>query len=102
MSDDFFNAERFPKMHFESKEFKNGKLIGDLTIRNSTHEIELETDFIGVREDKDGNQKAGFDVNGKIDRKKFGLEWDGYKKFGDKVIDDDVYLDIDIQLDRVN
>ena len=44
-SDDFFNAEAYPEMTFNSKSFDGSTLIGDLTIRDVTKEISLDVDF---------------------------------------------------------
>src|SRR6056297_2242182 len=74
-SDDFFNAEQFPKMTFRSTAFDGETLRGDLTIRDITKEVELDVDFNGVAVDPYGQTKAGFELTGKINRKDFGLKW---------------------------
>ena len=72
-SDDFFNAEKFPKLKFEGKSFrnvggKNYKLVGDLTIRDVTKEVELDVVHNGTVNDPWGNTKAGFSLEGVINR----------------------------------
>ena len=47
-SDDFFNAEKYPVLLFKSKKFDGKKLVGDLTIRDVTKEVTLDTDFNGI------------------------------------------------------
>src|SRR5690554_2235160 len=44
-SDDFFNAEQFPKLTFESTSFDGDKMTGNLTIRDVTKEDTLDVDF---------------------------------------------------------
>ena len=79
-SDDFFNAEKFPTLTFKGKSFKkiagkNYKLLGDLTIRDVTKEIELDVILNGTVVDGRGNTKAGFSLEGVINRFDYNLKW---------------------------
>ena len=101
-SDDFFNAEEYPKLTFESTSFKKTgdgeyKLIGDLTIRGNTRTVELEAEYGGTVVDPYGNTKAGFDVSGKINRKEFGLKWSAVTEAGNVVVSDEVKLNLNVQ-----
>lgn len=96
-SDDFFNAEQFPQMTFSSKSFDGENLVGDLTIRDVTKEVELDVDFNGVAVDPYGQTKAGFELTGKINRKDFGLKWSAVTEAGNVVVSDTVKLVIDVQ-----
>ncbi|MBR9920352.1 MAG: YceI family protein [Bacteroidetes bacterium] len=96
-SDDFFNAEKFPKMTFKSKSFDGSTLVGDLTIRDITKEVELDVDFNGVAVDPYGQTKAGFELSGSINRKEFGLKWNAVTEAGSVVVSDKVKLVIDVQ-----
>lgn len=102
-SDDFFNAEQFPKLTFQSKSFtkKSGndyELVGDLTIRDKTHEVKLDTVYHGTAVDPYGNTKAGFEITGKINRKDFDLKWSAVTEAGGVVVSDEVRLDLNVQL----
>lgn len=97
-SDDFFNSEKFPEMKFISKSFNGEQLIGDLTIRDVTKEITLDADFNGVAVDPYGQTKAGFEINGEINRKDFNLTWNAVTEAGSIVVSDKVKLVIDVQL----
>lgn len=102
-SDDFFNAETYPKLSFTSTSFtKNGdseyKLAGDLTIRDVTKPVELDVEFAGTNVDPWGNTKAGFEINGKIKRKEFGLKWDTITEAGSALVSDEVKLHLNVQL----
>jgi polyisoprenoid-binding protein YceI len=104
-SDDFFNAEHFPKLTFVSTSFKKisdheYKLAGDITIRNITKNIELTAEYAGVMVDPYGNTKAGFEINGKISRKEFGLKWDAITEAGGAVVSDEVKLHLNIELHK--
>lgn len=101
-SADFFDAEQFPKISFKSSSFKKDgddyTLVGDLTIKNVTKQVKLDVEFGGVATDFYGNEKAGFEVSGKISRKEFGLTWDGITEAGAIVVGDDIKLSMNIQL----
>lgn len=96
-SDDFFNSEKYPDLKFVSKSFDGDKIIGDLTIRDVTKEITLDTDFNGIAVDPYGQTKAGFEMNGEINRKDFNLTWSAVTEAGSIVVSDIVRLVIDVQ-----
>jgi polyisoprenoid-binding protein YceI len=101
-SADFFDAEQFPKISFKSTSFKKDGddyvLTGDLTLKNVTKQVKLDVEFGGVATDFYGNEKAGFELTGKISRKEFGLTWDGITEAGAIVVGDDIKLSMNIQL----
>lgn len=96
-SDDFFNAEKFPELKFVSKSYDGAKLTGDLTIRDVTKEIVLDVDFNGIAVDFYGQTKAGFEINGEINRKDFNLAWNGVTEAGSIVVSDKVRISVDAQ-----
>ena len=96
-SNDFFDAETFPEIRFKSKTFDGSTLVGDLTIRDITKEIQLEVDFNGIAKDPYGQTKAGFEATGKINRKDFHLSWSAVTETGNIVVSDTVKLVIDLQ-----
>lgn len=102
-SDDFFNADQFPKLHFAGTTLvKTGEdtytLSGDLTIRDITKPINLNVAFNGTMVDPYGNHKAGFEITGKLNRKEFGLKWDAITEAGGVVVSDEVRLHLNVQL----
>ncbi|MBW4891850.1 YceI family protein [Mucilaginibacter sp. HMF5004] len=94
---EFFDAATYPKISFKSTSFTGEKLTGDLTIKDVTKPITLEAEFGGSATDFYGNLKAGFEVSGKINRKEFGLTWDGVTEAGAIVVGEDVKLIINVQ-----
>ncbi len=105
-SDDFFNAEKYPQLKFESNQFeKTGdntyKLHGNITIRETTKPIIMDVEYGGQMVDFYGNTKAGFEVNGKLKRKEFGLSWDAVTEAGGVVVSDEVKLHVNVQLQLV-
>ncbi|MCU0416216.1 MAG: YceI family protein [Cytophagaceae bacterium] len=101
-SGDFFDAEKFPTISFNSTSFdKKGDdyiLKGNLTIKDVTKPVELAVEFNGIGKDPWGNIKAGFSVNGKINRNDFGLTWNAALETGGVLVSEEVKLLAEIQL----
>ncbi len=101
-SDDFFNAEKYPHLKFEGtlqkKSDSEYKLVGPLTIRDITKEVELSVEYGGTMVDGYGQTKSGFEITGKVNRKEFGLKWDMVTEAGGVVVADEVKLNLNIQL----
>lgn len=102
-SDDFFNAEKYPKMVFKSKSIKKVgknkyKLTGDLTIRNITKTITLDMEFGGQVNDPWGSTKAGFTISGEVNRFDYDLKWSKTLETGGLVVDKTVRILCDVEL----
>ena len=103
-SADFFDAEKYPQIKFtatKSEAVDNDgsyEMYGDLTIKDVTKNIKLSVEFGGVVQDAYGNTKAGFTINGKINRKDFGLTWSAVTEAGGVVVSDEVRIISEIQL----
>lgn len=102
-SDDFFNAEKYPLMTFKGKSMtkindKKYKLVGDLTIRDVTKQVELNVRYNGTVKDSWGNTKAGFKITGEINRFDYNLKWNKAIETGSLVVGKEVELIIDLQL----
>lgn len=102
-SDDFFNAEKFPKLIFKSKSLKktdgkNYKLVGDLTIRDVTKEVELGVVYNGTIKDPWGNTKAGFSLKGVINRFDYNLKWNTTLEEGGLVVGKEVTIIAKLEL----
>ncbi|WP_194975569.1 YceI family protein [Aquiflexum lacus] len=96
-SADFFDAEKFPKMTFSG--ILNGNTLeGDLTIKGVTKTVSLDVDFGGVVEDPYGQTKAGFEIEGKISRKEYGLMWNAVTEAGSVVVSDQVKIIVNAQV----
>lgn len=96
-SADFFDAEKYPKMTF-SGILEGNSLKGELTIKDVTKTIALRADFGGVVQDPYGQTKAGFELEGKISRKEFGLIWNAVTEAGSVVVSDQVRILANIQI----
>ncbi|GIZ09338.1 YceI family protein [Flavobacterium sp. UMI-01] len=76
--DDFIETETYPVINFKSTSFQKVNkninfLKGNLTVKNITKVIELDTEFLGYNY-YNGVRKASFEVKGTINRKEFGLK----------------------------
>ncbi len=77
-TDDFFDMDNHPTISFVSTSFtKSGdnmyKVVGDLTMRGNTKEVELTANHIGSTKARDGSNKVGFQLTGSVDRNEFGV-----------------------------
>lgn len=103
-SADFFDAATYPQIKFTATKTESVdndgsyELYGDLTIRDVTKSIKLDVEFGGVVKDMYGNTKAGFTINGKINRKDFGLTWSAVTEAGGVIVSDEVKIISEIQL----
>ena len=101
-SADFFDADNHPKLSFTGKLAKKGddsyKLLGDLTVKNVTKPVEFAVEYGGNMTDFYGNNKSGFELSGKINRKEFGLEWSAVTEAGGVVVGDEVKLIANVQV----
>ena len=96
-SADFFDAENHPKLTFLSKSFDGSEMLGDLSIKGITKEIKLSTEYNGTAVDPYGQTKAGFELEGEISRKEFGLTWNTVTEAGSIVVSDKVKLIASLQ-----
>lgn len=99
--DDFFNAEQFPTITFRSNRVEvedenRGKIYGELTIRDVTKEVVLDTEYHGQLLDAYGKQRASFTAQTEISRKEFGLRWNALLETGAAVVADKVKITLDI------
>ena len=103
-SPDFFDAAKFPAMTFVSKqvEVANGqpvRIVGDLTIRDVTREVELEVeDFSQTVVDPWGNTRRGASASTQINRSDYGLTWNKALEAGGVVVGDEVHINLEVEL----
>ena len=73
-------------------------LHGDLTINGISNPVHLDVEFGGVMKDPWGNTKAGITINGKFDRKRWGLVWNAALEAGGMLVSDEVRIACEVQL----
>jgi polyisoprenoid-binding protein YceI len=101
-SADFFDVENHPHMTFNSTSVeKNGDsyiISGDLTIRGVAKPIQLNGKYNGSDVDAYGQTKYGFELEGVLNRKDWGLTFNLEGGKGSLIIGDEVRLNIGIQM----
>jgi polyisoprenoid-binding protein YceI len=103
-SADFFDVENFKEINFTGNTFEkagddgNYNVYGDLTIKGIKKQIKLQVEFGGIVKDPWGNEKAVFNINGKINRKDWGLNWNAALETGGVLVSEDVWINCEIQL----
>jgi polyisoprenoid-binding protein YceI len=105
LAPDFFDAEHFPEITFESTAIEHMvlgtyRVTGDLAIKGITREIEVEASVEGSAEDPWGNDRVGIAVRGAIDRTDFGLTWQQSLANGGLLVGEQVALRLDISAVR--
>jgi polyisoprenoid-binding protein YceI len=106
-SADFFDVENHKQITFigdtcEKVDSENYTLYGDLTIKGVTKKIKLNVEFGGFMKDPWGNEKAGFNVTGKINRKDFGLNWNAALEAGGVLVGDEIKISCEVELNKVS
>jgi len=104
-SPDFFDVEKHPWMTFKGKRIEGKidgkfKLIGDLTIRGTTHEIVLDVTREGIGRDAYGNERMGFSATAKLNRFDFGLKWNMALEAGGVTVGEEVKISLDVEIMR--
>lgn len=108
-SGDFFDAERFPTLRFESRRVdaiaadgSSFQLVGDLTIKDVTQEVRLDVEAHGLQKDPWGGERAGFSAQTSINRKDFGLNWNQVLESGGFLVGDVVKITLDVELVKLS
>lgn len=101
-SADFFDADNHPKMEFrstavESRGTNRYQVRGDLTIRGTTHPVTLDMEVSGPVKDPWGNEKMAFTLDGTINRKVWGLEWNVLLEGGGVLVGEDVRIHVEAE-----
>jgi polyisoprenoid-binding protein YceI len=98
-SDDFFNAEQYPTITFESTSIEsegsgNYRVDGILTIRDVSKPITLEGKLLGKMPGR-----VAFEAAGQINRQDFNVTWNkALQSAGGLMVSDEVELDIEVAL----
>jgi polyisoprenoid-binding protein YceI len=101
MSDDFFDAKKFPALTFKADKItgvepgKTFKVPGTLTMRGVAKPIALEVEFRGLTSDPWGNEKLIFGATTRIQRRDWGINWNKSLDKGGVVVGEDVVINIE-------
>jgi polyisoprenoid-binding protein YceI len=94
---DFFDAAQYPEITFTTTALDTVgdgqiKLTGEITIKGVTKPIELTGVAADGGTDPWGKERVGFEVEGVIDRREFGLTWNQTLPNGNVLVANDVKL----------
>jgi polyisoprenoid-binding protein YceI len=104
-SADFFDVANHPKLTFKSTSIKPAgkdsyQVTGELTMRGVTKPVTLDVAFLGEGKDPWGNDKMGFDVTGKLNRKDFEMNWNKALDNGGVLLADEVKVQIAVEANK--
>ncbi len=105
-SPDFFDAAKFPKIHFESTaitvEGTQAVVEGKLTIKDVTKQVRFAGEFFGKTTANFGTgdyDHLGYSFSGTINRKDFGVNFAALMN-GRAVVGDEVDLNLELEATR--
>lgn len=104
LAPDFFNAEQTPTVDFRSTEIRvaddgSVEVDGELTIRGETRPVTAKGSYaagVGLS----GGEVAGFDLEVRIDRREYGLNWQAPLPNGGDALAWDVRIEAHLELVR--
>lgn len=104
-SPEFFDAKKFPTLHFKSSKItkaggKKFKVAGDLTIHGVTKPVTLDAVLSEPVKNPWGKIVRSVKMSGKIKRGDFGLTWNKALDAGGVVVGDEVTLDIQAEINK--
>ncbi len=100
-SPDFFDAEQFPEIRFESTsvehvEGNRFRVAGELTIKGVTRAIDLDTELAGSALDPWGKERIGLVLKGQLDPTEYGVDWNQELETGGNLLGDRVDFTADV------
>lgn len=100
-SADFFDVEQYPTITFTSTGIRDVTdegfvLDGDLTIKDVTRPVSLQTVFGGSAQDPFGNTRLGFEASTDIEREEWGLTWNAALETGGVLVSKTIALTLEV------
>ncbi|RZJ87581.1 MAG: polyisoprenoid-binding protein [Chryseobacterium sp.] len=99
--EDFLEIERYPKIIFKGqlkKTLTRYSLIGELMLHGTAKQFEFQTEATGSGKGRNGDIRRGFEIEGKINRKDFGLSFNMLTETGGLIVGEEIKLKLDIQI----
>lgn len=108
--EDFLHVEEHPEITFRSGEVRplgcsEMEVEGELTIRGVTRPVTLTARYLGAwstpywedGEDRGPVERIGFTAETRIDRRDFGVSWNGTMEGGGLVVGNQVRIRLDVE-----
>jgi polyisoprenoid-binding protein YceI len=104
-SADFLDVETHPELTFKSTKVvaaggNEFTLVGDLTARGVTREVELAVEFEGLAKSPWGQEVIGFTATTEIDREAFGMTWNAALETGGVLVGKKIKIEIEAEAIR--
>jgi polyisoprenoid-binding protein YceI len=101
-SPDFFDVANTPSITFKStkiEKLSNGhyRVTGDLTMRGVTKPVTLNAEVSAPVKDPWGLTRAAANIQGKLNRKDWGLNWNQVLELGTLLVGEEVLFDFDVE-----
>jgi polyisoprenoid-binding protein YceI len=99
-SADFFGADEYPELTFESTRIEvidenEFHVTGNLTLHGVTGEITLHVEVTGTEEDPWGNTRVGIEAQGELNRGEYGMTFNQALGSGNKMVSDKVRIAVE-------
>jgi len=100
-SPEFFDADRYPELTFESTRVEpldedTFKVHGNLTLHGITQDITLEAEVEGIEQDPWGNERVGLEVHGQLRRDDYGMKFNQALGSGNVLVGERVKIELEI------
>jgi polyisoprenoid-binding protein YceI len=93
-SPDFFDAEKYPTITFETTGIAGQTLTGKFTMHGVTKEISLPFTLKGPVKDPMGNVHFALEAKTKLNRKDYGVSWNKTLDAGGLMVGEEVNIEI--------
>ena len=100
-SNDFFDMANHPEIAFVSTSVErvgsdDYRVTGDLTIKGVTKPVTVDLEYQGAAVDPYQNQRIGFDGKAVINRKDWGITWNGALETGGVLVSEKITLEFEV------
>ncbi len=100
-SADFFDAEQFADITFESTSIEliaeeEFRVTGDLTMHGITKPVTLHAEVTGTDQDPWGNTRVGLEFHGELSRSEWGMTFNQALGSGNMMVSDKVRINAEI------
>ena len=102
-SADFLDAENYPEMLFKSTSIakisdRDYRISGDLTIKDQTHPVVLDTELLGTVPGMQGGRLTAVSADTRISRTDWGLTWNVSLESGGWLVGDEIKIHLEFEL----
>lgn len=102
-SPDFFDAQQYPQITFTADDIEVGddgslNVRGRFTLKGHTETVDAQGSLAYVEEDAYGNRRVGIELEAKVDRTAYGLNWNAPLPKGGFILANDVKLHVELEL----